>query len=40
MSAGVVAPPAPSTRPYFAEPTALISREGTDVFHIPKSPLA
>ena len=40
MSTGVVALPAPSRRPFFAEPTPLISREGTDVFHIPKSPLA
>lgn len=35
----VVAPPQP-TRPYFAEPAPLISREGSEVFHIPKSPLA
>ena len=39
-SVGVVLLPAPPSRPYFAEPAPLISREGTDVFHIPKSPLA
>jgi len=35
----VALPPAPA-RPYFAEPAPLLSREGTDIFHIPKSPLA
>ena len=36
---GTIALPAPKARPYFAEPAPLISHEGTDVFHIPKSPL-
>ena len=40
-AAGILALPAPPTRhPRFAEPTPLISREGSDIFHIPKSPLA
>jgi len=37
---GVVMLPRSSTRPYFVEPLPLVSREGAEVFHIPKSPLA
>lgn len=39
-SVGVIVLPAPAKRPCFAEPTPLVSREGSDIFHIPKSPLA
>jgi hypothetical protein len=39
-SVDVLALPVPATRPYFVEPTPLVSREGSDIFHIPKSPLA
>ena len=39
-SAGVILLPAPARRPYFAEPTPLVSCEGRDIFHVPKSPLA
>lgn len=35
----VVFPPATS-RPYFPEPSSLVSRAGTDVFHVPRSSLA
>ena len=39
-SIGVALLAPPSARPWFAEPTPLVSREGSDVFHVPKSPLA